>query len=216
MRKAVKIIAKALLGFVALSMALVACFRWAPVRYTPLMLKRSMQGVSADVSRKGWVPLAEISPEFVRAVITAEDQRFYEHKGFDWEELERVRKIHRQEGTPWRGCSTISQQTAKNVFTFGSPTLLRKALEAYWTVLIEILWGKERILEVYLNVAEMGRGIYGAQTASRYYYGIPACRLDRKQAVALAVCLPQPLILRPDCLGGDERARVKKLNERLR
>ena len=106
-------------------------------------------------------------------------------------------KEHSDKGKKIRGCSTISQQTAKNVFTWGTQTCARKAFEAYWTFLIENIWGKERIMEVYLNVAEMGRGIYGAEAAAREYYDCHAADLTRSQAVAIAVCLPRPLVYSP-------------------
>ena len=200
---------------VALSVALVTLLRWVPVRYTPVMLKRTIQfsGDGLYQSNMEWVPLEKISPELINAVVVAEDQRFYTHHGFDWSEIKSMWRAHRLEGAQMRGCSTLSQQTAKNVFTFGTPTIFRKVAEAYWTVLIELIWGKRRILEVYLNVAEMGRGLYGAEAASRYYYGVPAHRLDRKQAVSLAICLPQPLFLSPDCLGGFGKNRYKQLIE---
>ena len=158
-----------------------------------------------------WVSLENISPELIKAVIATEDQRFYSHHGFDWRELDLMLKRHRHEHVPIRGCSTISQQTAKNVFTFGSHTLFRKAAEAYWTVLIELIWGKQRILEVYLNIAEMGRGVYGSEAAARNYYGIPARRLDQKQAASLAVCLPKPLVFSPDHLDAERRERIRQI-----
>lgn len=189
-----------LLTVFAASVCLVLVFRWVPVRFTPVMLKRAIQ-FKADGGYRttaDWVPLEDISPEFIKAVIAAEDQRFHEHRGFDRQEMAAVWKAHHKKGMPLRGCSTISQQTAKNVFTFGSPTFVRKAAEAYWTVLIELLWGKRRILEVYLNVAETGYGLFGAEAAARHYYGVPARRLDARQAASIAVCLPRPLVWRPD------------------
>lgn len=202
-----------MLVFFLTSIALVTALRWVPVRYTPVMLKRDFQfRKSADYhTRQDWVSLDQISPELISAVLTTEDQRFFSHHGFDWRELRTVWKKHRTAGKPLRGCSTISQQTAKNVFTFGTPTVARKAVESYWTVLIEMLWGKRRILEVYLNVAEMGRGIFGAEAAAGNYYGIPARRLDKKQAASIAVCLPRPLVSNPDCLDKESRARLNRL-----
>lgn len=185
---------------IIMSLGLVLTLRWVPVRYTPVMLKRAVQFRNDQNYRQEmtWVPLEEISPELISAVIAAEDQRYYNHHGFDWDEIISVWKEHCIDGAPLRGCSTLSQQTAKNVFTFGSPTVFRKVAETYWTVLIELLWGKRRILEVYLNVAETGCGLFGAEAAAHYYYGIPARRLDIKQAASLAVCLPRPLVWRPD------------------
>ena len=185
--------------FILASIALVSLLRWVPVRYTPVMLKRAFQFRSEENyhSCQEWVSLENISPELIKAVILAEDQKFYSHHGFDWDELDAMWKAHKEEDAPLRGCSTISQQTAKNVFTFGTDTWLRKGLEAWWTVLIEHIWGKNRILEVYLNVAEMGKGIFGAELAAQAYYELPAVDLDARQAIALAVCLPHPLKSNP-------------------
>lgn len=196
-----------------LSAALVTVLRWVPVRYTPVMLKRQVQAARTGEGRprQEWVPLERMSPELVKAVTASEDQRFLIHHGFDLEEVRTVLDGYRREGTPIRGCSTISQQTAKNVFTFGTPTVLRKVSEAWWTVLIEAIWGKRRIMEVYLNVAETGSGLFGMQAASLHYFGVPAERLDLKRAASLAVCLPCPLAIRPDCPGPYERGRMKMI-----
>ena len=201
------------LGFVLTSIALVTLLRWVPVRYTPVMLKRAFQFRAEAPYRteQEWVSLEEISPELIDAVVLAEDQKFWQHRGFDWEQLGAMWKAHRQEGARIRGCSTLSQQTAKNVFTFVSRTFARKSLEAWWTVLIELLWGKERILEVYLNVAEMGRGIFGAEAAAQAYYLCPASELDARQAVAIAVCLPHPLRSTPLAPLPADRARRTRL-----
>lgn len=181
--------------FILVSIVLVTLLRWAPVRFTPVMLKRAFQfhQESGYRSDQKWVSLENISPELIKAVILAEDQKYYSHHGFDWDELDAMWQAHKEDGAPIRGCSTISQQTAKNVFTFGTRTWLRKGLEVWWTFLIEHIWGKKRILEVYLNVAEMGKGIFGAELAAQEYYEVPAATLDARQAVALAVCLPHPL-----------------------
>ena len=185
--------------FILASIALVTLLRWVPVRYTPVMLKRAFQFKSEENYRSclEWVSLENISSELIKAVILAEDQKFYSHHGFDWDEMDAMWKAHKEEDAPLRGCSTISQQTAKNVFTFGTDTWLRKGLEAWWTVLIEHIWGKNRILEVYLNVAEMGKGIFGAELAAKCYYDVDAAELDTRQSIAIAVCLPHPQISTP-------------------
>lgn len=208
------LLVKAPVAFVALSVALVVLLRWVPVRYTPVMLKRQIQSGSIRDGRpcQEWVPLEEVSPSLVGAVLASEDQRFMHHHGFDFQELKMMAGAHRKEGTPVRGCSTISQQTAKNVFTFGTPTVLRKVSEAWWTVLIETFWGKRRIMEVYLNVAETGPGLFGVQAASLHYFGVPAGRLDFKRSAAIALSLPDPLNLRPDCPGIRVRARMKAIS----
>ena len=201
------------LGFILASIALVMLLRWVPVRYTPVMLKRAFQfRDQGDYrSEQEWVSLEEISPELIHAVILAEDQKFWQHKGFDWKQLGAMWMAHRQEGARLRGCSTISQQTAKNVFTFGTRSWVRKGLEAWWTVLIELLWSKERILEVYLNVAEMGKGLYGAEVASQYFFGVPASELNPRQAVSIALCLPSPLSIHPDYLPAHIRKRFARI-----
>ena len=179
---------------IVISVALVTLLKWVPVWYTPVMLKHSVQyrKVEDYHTRQKWVPIERMSPALIQAVIASEDNLFCEHKGFDWQEMKKMYAQHQEKGKKIRGCSTISQQVAKNVLTFGSRTWARKALESYWTVLIEKIWGKRRIMEVYLNVAETGPGLYGMEAAARHYYGIPAREVDRKQACTLAACLPDP------------------------
>ena len=180
---------------VILSIALVFVYKWLPVYVTPLMLKRSVEYASDDTfkTRKHWVRLERISPELAKCVIASEDNKFAEHHGFDWEEIRKMSRSHKERGTKIRGCSTISQQTAKNVFTFCSNTWLRKGIEAYYTFLIERIWGKERIMEVYLNVAEMGKGIYGADAASNAFFKKPASKLTSSECALITACLPNPI-----------------------
>ncbi len=183
-------------GAVAASVLLVVLLRWIPITATPLMLRRSLtSGYGRECQ---WTPLEDISKSMVSAVIYAEDQRFYAHHGFDFEEFANMQRACEFEGKSLRGCSTISQQTAKNCFTFCSNTWARKAVEAYFTVLIELIWGKERILEVYLNVAELGPGIYGVEAAARRYYHIHASALTIPDASSLVCCLPLPLARNPE------------------
>lgn len=182
---------------VVISILLVAAFRWIPVRFTPLMLKRSIQNKEVHAHQK-WVSLDKVSPALIQAVIASEDNRFCEHKGFDWQEMERMLTQHQEKGKKIRGCSTISQQVAKNVFTFGTRTWVRKAAEVYWTFLIEMIWGKQRIMEVYLNVAETGKGLYGVEAAANHYYGLKAKEIDKRQACAIAASLPDPWDRSPD------------------
>lgn len=183
------------LGVVAFSVVLGAVLKYVPIHWTPLMLKRSIEFRDDRKfrTRQAWVPLEKISGNMEKAVILSEDASFRSHMGFDFEEMRKMLKEHRKRGTRIRGCSTISQQTAKNVFTFCTDTWARKAVEAYWTVLIELIWGKDRIMEVYLNVVEMGRGIYGIEAASQFYYGHSCTRLSPAEAAAIACCLPRPL-----------------------
>ena len=198
---------------VALSFLWVTVLKVLPVRYTPLMLKRSVQyrGDEGFKSSHTWVPLEKISPEMIKAVIAAEDNRFAQHNGFDTVEIRRMLHQHARHGKKLRGCSTISQQTAKNVFTLCSDTGWRKIVEAYYTFLIEKIWGKRRIMEVYLNVAEMGKGIYGVEAAARKYYGTGAGKLDAAKAARIAACLPSPLKRRPDNPGKYVLQREKQI-----
>ena len=203
--------------FIALSIALVLLLRFVPVKYTPLMLKRTIENrkVESYESRHTWVSLDQISPQLAKAVVLTEDQKFYTHHGFDWDEIKKMWNEHQNKGTELRGCSTISQQTAKNVFSFGSRTGIRKVWEAYWTVLIELLWSKDRIMEVYLNVIEMGPGIYGAEAAAQQYYKCHADKLTRRQVVSIAICLPNPLKSNPNKLTPYQLNRCNRLLEQM-
>lgn len=187
------------LAFVALTLLWVVALKWIPVTLTPLMVQRRIEfrdDPSFHQDRK-WVRLEIISPEMARAVIASEDNRFAEHNGFDKIEIKNAIEDHEKRGKRLRGASTISQQTAKNVFCIPARNMVRKAFEAYFTVLIEKIWGKERILEVYLNVMETGKGAYGAEAAAQRYFGHPASGLSRREACLIAACLPNPLKRNP-------------------
>ena len=188
------------LGFVVLSLTLVMLYKWVPVKWTPLMLKRTIENVgNKDYRNKQvWTDIEEISPKMIQAVLASEDGRFLEHHGFDFKELKKMKRDHDYYGKKIRGCSTISQQVAKNCFTWCSRTWVRKAFEAYYTILIEVFWDKERIMEVYLNVAETGRGLFGVEAASWEYFGISSSQLTLSDAVGVACCLPKPLARTPD------------------
>ncbi len=180
--------------FVGSSVLAVLVYKWVPVPVTPLMLIRSVEAVNKSESPRWehrWVPLDSISRHLVTAVVASEDQRFLQHDGFDFTALQEVIE-ERKSGRRMRGGSTISQQTAKNVFLWPSSTWLRKGLEAYFTVLIELLWSKERIMEVYLNSIEMGTGIYGAEAVARKHFGCAAKDLHRKECALIAATLPNP------------------------
>lgn len=194
-----RILVRAVLAFVALSVLWVLLYRWVPVRWTPLMLKRTVQNIGTEGYRnvRTWVGLEDISPVMVRAVLASEDGRFMEHDGFDVQEIIKMRKDHRTKGKKIRGCSTISQQVAKNCFTFCGRSWWRKGFEAYYTVLIELLWSKERIMEVYLNIAETGKGVFGVESAARKFFERPASKLNAHQAVSIACVLPNPLMRNP-------------------
>ena len=159
-----------------------------PPPMTLLMMQQKLKGQGLDYR---WRSLDEISPRLVASVIAAEDARFCSHRGFDFEAIEQALKANEQ-GRRLRGGSTISQQTAKNVFLWPGRDWVRKGLEAGYTVLIETVWGKRRIVEVYLNVAEMGPGIYGAEAAARHWFGKSAADLTAREAARLAAILPSP------------------------
>ena len=178
-----------------LSFASVLLLKYVPVYFTPLMILRSCQSifdVKAPRNDKKWISLNEISPNLTIACIASEDNLFMQHNGFSERAIKQA-LIERLEGKRIRGGSTISQQTAKNVFTFGSRTWFRKGVETYYTILIELIWGKERIMEVYLNIVELGDGIYGAEAASQHYWGLSAHKLTKAQSALMAAALPDPL-----------------------
>ena len=190
-----KILTTLLLSFFLSTLLIVLLFRFVPVPFTPLMLLRHIeahqQGRHLQIQHH-WTPLEDISPDLIAAVIDHEDAKFYDHRGFDWDAISYAYEQNQRYGRITCGGSTISQQTAKNIFTFHSRTYLRKAVEAYFTILIEFLWGKERILEVYLNMIEMGDGVFGAEAAADYYFSTSAAGLNRYDANYLAARLPDP------------------------
>lgn len=195
MKKAIKFLLVRLpLALIVLSVLNVLILKWVPVWVTPIMIKRVIEYRQDPDFRttKKWCRLEDISPEMKKAVIASEDNLFCKHHGFDRKAIEQAVK-ERKEGKRLRGGSTISQQTAKNVFTLHKRTMWRKAVESYYTVLIEMIWGKKRIMEVYLNVIETGKGVYGVQAAAQKYFGKDASGLTRREASAIAVCLPSPL-----------------------
>jgi monofunctional biosynthetic peptidoglycan transglycosylase len=165
----------------------VVVYRFVNPPITPLMLLRH-QGITQE-----WVPLRAVSPFLVRSVVVAEDARFYEHRGVDWGALDRARAYNeRQGGSRLHGGSTITMQCARNVFLWPGKTYLRKGVEIWFAFLTELIWGKQRILEVYLNVIEWGDGIYGIEAAARHYFSASAASLDVEQSALLAASLPNP------------------------
>jgi len=169
---------------------IVMIYRFAPPPITILMVERMIEGHGIA---KAWRPLSDISPSLAQAVIGAEDARFCEHHGFDFKAMEAAAAHNARHPGKIRGGSTISQQTAKNVFLWPGRSYVRKGAEAYFTVLIEALWGKRRILETYLNVVEWGPGLYGAEAASQAYFGHDASELTPQESARLAAILPDPL-----------------------
>lgn len=194
LRKILGIIWRLLLGFVILSVVSTIIFRWVPVPITPLMVIRSIEQKMDGKKMKmehDWVPLEEISPKLQLAVVCSEDQNYLKHFGFDWGAIEKAMKEN-EEGKRMRGASTITQQTAKNVFLWPGRSYIRKAFEVWFTVLIEIFWSKERIMEVYLNSIEMGDGVYGAEAAAQHWYKKKAIKLTKDDAAGIAAVLPNP------------------------
>ena len=184
-RTILRYIAKAFAGFVGLTVVLVVAFKWLPVPVTATMVMDG-NGITKD-----WESLDNIDRNLVSAVIASEDQRFCQHSGFDTEAIEQAMREN-LEGGKIRGGSSISQQTAKNVFLWQGGGYFRKGLEAWFTFWIELVWGKRRIMEVYLNVAETGIGTYGAEAGSQRYFGHSAARLSRDEASRMAAALPSP------------------------
>ncbi|MCZ8091673.1 monofunctional biosynthetic peptidoglycan transglycosylase [Flavobacterium sp.] len=193
-RKVFRWIWKATLWFIGLSILSVIIFKWVPVPITPLMITRAidnkMEGKDMILSHD-WEPIENISPNLQKAVIASEDGNFLKHNGFDFNAMQKAFKSN-QKGKRLKGGSTISQQTAKNVFLWQGRSYIRKGLEAYFTVLIELIWGKERIMEVYLNSIEMGNGVYGAEAAAQHWYRKSASDLTKKEAAGIAAILPNP------------------------
>jgi monofunctional biosynthetic peptidoglycan transglycosylase len=167
----------------------IVILKWVFPPFTVIQLGSwfSGNGLSRD-----YVPMEDISPQAGLAVMAAEDQLFPVHNGFDWKSIEKALKHNKKKPKRVRGASTISQQVAKNVFLWNGRSWVRKGMEVYFTFMIELVWGKKRILEVYLNVSEMGKGIFGIEAASQKYFKKPAKKLTRTQAAMIAACLPNP------------------------
>ncbi len=177
------------------------CVRWVDPPLTPLMLGRQAEarrGGKPDPGRHfEWLPLPSVPHDFTRSVLVAEDQRFFLHHGFDWHEIAAAQRRAEREGKPARGASTITQQCARSLFLWQGRSWLRKGLEAYYTWWMEALLPKRRILELYVNVIEMGDGVYGIGAAARSHFGTPARALTRDQCAMLAALLPAPLAWDP-------------------
>ena len=193
--KIFRIIWKTCLLFVILSITSVVVYKWVLVPITPLMVIRCIEQKSEGkeiMMKHDWVSLQKISPQLQLAVVCSEDQNYLKHSGFDFGAIQKALKEN-ERGKRVRGGSTITQQTAKNVFLWQGRSYLRKGLEAWFTLLIEFFWNKERIMEVYLNSIEMGNGIYGAESASQFWFKKSASNLSKDEAAAIAAILPSPL-----------------------
>lgn len=204
-----KLLLRAFALFLIFSVSWVLLYKFVPVRWTPLMLKRSIENIGQKEYRnhRTWVDLEDIAPVMVRAILASEDGRFMEHHGIDFEELKKMKKEHDEKGKKIRGCSTISQQVAKNCFTFCGRSLWRKGFETYYTLLIELFWSKERIMEVYLNIAETGKGVFGVEEAAMRNFDRHASKLTTHQAVSIACVLPNPLVRSPKTASQKNRSK---------
>jgi monofunctional glycosyltransferase len=186
---------KLLFAFFFVSIFSVITFRFVPVPITPLMIIRYIQQRETGMKpilHHDWVSKKHISNNLKLAVIASEDQRFYQHWGFDLQQIKKATKENQWRRRP-RGASTITQQTAKNIFLWPRSSWFRKGLEVYFTAMLEIFWSKDRILEVYLNSIEMGKGIYGAESCARYHFNTTAAKLTKSQSALIAATLPNPV-----------------------
>ncbi len=193
---------------VIIPVGLTVAYRFIPPPFTFLMGERLTEGYGFH---RNWRPLSKMPPSLVRAVIAAEDQRFCQHHGFDLKAIEKAMAHNERRPNKIRGGSTITQQTAKNVFLWPQRSYVRKGLEAYFSVLIEGLWGKRRIMEVYLNTVEWGPGVYGAEAAARRNFGVGADKLSPAQAARLAAILPSPLKWRASRPGPYVQSRARHI-----
>lgn len=195
MKKVLKWVSYLFIVFLGSSIFAVFILKWVPVYFTPTMfIKYFEQASKGDNPRilHHWVSIDNISSNMPQAVVASEDNLFLRHHGFDFHQIYEAQK-EAMEGGRVRGASTISQQTAKNVFLWPGRNFIRKGLEAYFTVLIEFIWGKERIMEVYLNSIEMGHGIYGVQAVAEENFHTTAAKLTKRQAALIAATLPNPV-----------------------
>jgi monofunctional glycosyltransferase len=189
MQKVWRIIKRTLLFLFIFHLFYILLLKWVD---PPITITQLVSLVTGDGLKRDYVSMNEISPYAKLAVISSEDQLFPDHSGFDWKSIEKARSYNKKKPNRIRGASTISQQVAKNVFLWQGRSYFRKGLEVYFTFMIELIWGKKRILELYLNISEMGRGIYGIEAASKKYFNKPAQKLTRSEAAMIAACLPNP------------------------
>ena len=181
----------------------------------PITMTQLVSWVSGHGLKRDYVSRNAISPNAKLAVIASEDQLFPDHSGFDWKSIEKARKYNARKPGRIRGASTISQQVAKNVFLWQGRSWLRKGLEVYFTFMIELIWGKKRILEVYLNVIEMGDGLFGIEAASQSYFNKPASALSRTESAMIAACLPNPKRYKVKPLSGFVAARAQAIVQQM-
>lgn len=218
LEKLLRIVRWILVGFFVSTILAVVCLRFIPVFITPLMIIRCVEQVGGGESIKmhhHWVPMEEISRHMPVAVMASEDQRFLKHHGFDYNAIEKA-AIHNMKGGKRHGASTISQQTAKNVFLWPGRSWIRKGFEVYFTFLIEMMWSKQRIMEVYLNSIEMGDGIYGVDAVAEYHFNTTASQLSRSQCALIAATLPNPRRFNSAAPGEYMRKRQRQIEHEMR
>jgi monofunctional biosynthetic peptidoglycan transglycosylase len=215
--RVLRALATAFLALLATVVVATVAYRWIDPPTSAFMLRDRVLHFGAEDHRFSheWRDFDAISRNAALAVIAAEDQRFLEHAGFDFKQIDKALK-DRERGRRVRGASTITQQVAKNLFLWPGQSWVRKGLEAGLTVLIELTWDKRRILEVYLNVAEFGRGTWGVEAASQRYFGKPAAKLNRSEAALLAAVLPNPVRYRADAPSGYVRKRQAWIERQMR
>lgn len=218
LEKLLRIVRWILVGFFVSTILAVVCLRFIPVFITPLMVIRCVEQVGGGESIKmhhHWVPMEEISRHMPVAVMASEDQRFLKHHGFDYNAIEKA-AIHNMKGGKRHGASTISQQTAKNVFLWPGRSWIRKGFEVYFTFLIEMMWSKQHIMEVYLNSIEMGDGIYGVDAVAEYHFNTTASQLSRSQCALVAATLPNPRRFNSAAPGEYMRKRQRQIEHEMR
>ena len=201
-KKIILFIFNVIIGLLLMSIITTVIYKFINPPFTPVMIIRVFEGmfegkfIGID---KSWRSYDEISKNIFRAVISAEDARFMSHNGIDWKAIDQAKRYNEiHKGKKKRGASTITMQTAKNAFLWHGRNYIRKGLEAYFTVLIEAIWGKKRILEVYVNIVELGEGVYGVEAAANKYFNKSAKNLTKREAALLASVLPNPRIWSPD------------------
>ncbi|RYY98948.1 MAG: monofunctional biosynthetic peptidoglycan transglycosylase [Chitinophagaceae bacterium] len=197
-----RILKRTLLALFIAQLLYIVVLRWVN---PPITLTQVGALIDGDGLKRDYVSRGEVPAHMRLAVISSEDQAFPDHGGFDWKSIEKAMDYNKKKPGRVRGASTISQQVAKNVFLWQGRSWVRKGLEVYFTKMIEWIWGKERILDVYLNVIEMGRGVYGVEAASQHYFGKPAAKLSRREAALIAACLPNPKRFMPTAGGYVQR-----------
>ena len=210
-QRALRVSGLVIAAWLSVTVLLIAVFRFADPPFSMLMLQQRVTGEDVD---QAWVSLDSISPHVVRAVLLSEDGRFCQHWGVDLDEMQNAME-RAGDGIP-RGASTISMQVTKNMFLWQSKSYLRKAIEIPLTFVIEALWSKRRIMEVYLNIAEWGPGIFGVEAASRYHFNKPAARLSEREAAQLAVALPNPIRRDAGDPGPQTRRLASDIQARMR